>query len=275
MTSSRRWPQFRLRGTERAVYQQDGGIAHANRATMAHLALSGANQASVLSNTKALALHPDAAGVDVETTAGTFRARRVAVAAGAWTNQLLSAGLFPYQLTVTQEQVTYYGTPHRQAFLPRRFPIFIWHGERSFYGFPIFGETATKLGEHLGGPRTTVDARALDADPVRRDRSRGFLAEHLPNFLGPELYTKTCLYCMPADQDFILDVLPDQPNIAVVIRGGYGYKFAALFGYILRELLLESGTPHPIGSFARVGPVWQLSSASSKQSEESGCGSTT
>lgn len=246
---NQRWPQFRLNGTERALYQQDAGIVHANRATMTHIALAVSNQASVLANTKVLAIHPTGDCVDVETTAGTFHAQRVVLAAGAWTNQVLSAELFPQPLTVTQEQVTYYATPHRQAFLPHRFPVFIWHGERSFYGFPVFGETATKLGEHLGGPRTTADARTFEADPARRERYRGFLAEHLPDFLGPELYTKTCLYCMPADQDFILDVLPDQPNIAVAVGGGHGYKFAALFGHILRDLLLEGGTPHPIEEF--------------------------
>jgi len=76
-------------------------------------------------------------------------ARRVVVASGAWSNQVLRAVGIGLPLTVTQEQVTYFQTPHLREFAPDRFPIWIWHGgpRDCFYGFPIYGEVATKAGQ--------------------------------------------------------------------------------------------------------------------------------
>lgn len=34
---------------------------------------------------------------------------------------------------------------------PQHFPVFIWHGAHNFYCLPVYGEVATKLGQHLGG----------------------------------------------------------------------------------------------------------------------------
>uniref|UniRef100_UPI0015F08198 FAD-dependent oxidoreductase n=1 Tax=Pseudonocardia pini TaxID=2758030 RepID=UPI0015F08198 len=193
---------------------------------------------------------PDGAGVVVETADVTYRADRVVVAADAWTNQVLRECGLQLPLTVTQEQVTYYATPHLAEFSPARFPVFMWHGEHNFYGFPVYGEVATKLGQHMGGPETSADERTFDADPVRRKRYDRFVEEHLPRFGGPELYTKTCLYTVPPDQDFVLDTVPGHPQVTVVVGAGHAYKFAALIGGLLADLALDRTPAHPVDAFA-------------------------
>jgi sarcosine oxidase len=194
-------------------------------------------------------------GVEVETDEETYLADRVVVASDAWTNQVLAETGLRMPLTVTQEQVTYYATPNLREFSPERFPVFMWHGAHNYYGFPVYGEVATKLGEHMGGHEVTAQTRDFEPDLERQRRYREFLAERVPGFLGPELYTKTCLYTVPPDQNFVLDTLPGHPQISVAVGAGHAYKFAALIGEILSELALDGGSRSPIDSFSISRPA--------------------
>ncbi|MBW0115213.1 N-methyl-L-tryptophan oxidase, partial [Pseudonocardia sp. KRD-169] len=128
--------------------------------------------------------------------------------------------------------------------------MFMWHGRHNFYGFPVYGEVATKLDQHMGGDETTADTRGFDPDPVRRGRYAGFVERHLPRFGGPELYSRTCLYTVPPDQDLVLDTLPGAPQIVVAIGAGHAFKFAALIGGLLADLAQGRAPAHPIDAFS-------------------------
>src|SRR5215210_8898701 len=147
----RRWPQFHLRGSERAIFQKDSGLVDARKANAAHVALARARGATVLDETPVRAVRPSGEGVEVVTDGRTYLADRVVVASDAWTNEILRETGARIPLTITQEQVTYYATPNLKQFSPERFPVFMWHGRDNFYGFPVYGEVATKLGQHMGG----------------------------------------------------------------------------------------------------------------------------
>ena len=242
-----RWPQFRSHGTERAVHQRASGIVDARRANATHVALARGHGAEVREHAPVRALHDAGRHVEVVTDDEVYRAEHVVVAADARTNEVLDglyarAGLPPMPLTVTQEQVTYYATPNLLDFSPRRFPVFMWHGAENFYGFPVYGEVATKLGQHMGGNEVTADTRTYELDPLRRKRQEEFLAEHLPGFGGPELYTKTCLYMIPPDQDFVLGTVPGSPRVSVAVGAGHAFKFASLLGRILADIATTGTT---------------------------------
>ena len=245
----RRWPQFHLRGSERAIFQKDSGLVDARKANAAHVALARARGATVLDETPVRAVRPSGEGVEVVTDGRTYLADRVVVASDAWTNEVLRETGARIPLTITQEQVTYYATPNLKQFSPERFPVFMWHGGDNFYGFPVYGEVATKLGQHMGGHEVTADTRTFEPDPIRIQRYRNFLSRYIPGFLGPELYTKTCLYTIPPDQNFVIDALPEHPQISVAIGAGHAYKFAGLIGRILSELALEGESAFPIEAF--------------------------
>ena len=246
----RRWPQFRLAGTERAMYQRRSGIVDAARANATHDALARGHGAEVRENSPVRALHDAGSHVEVVLDDEVLRAEHVIVCADARTNEVLEGLGTELPLTVTQEQVTYYATPNLLDFSPGRFPVFMWHGADNFYGFPVYGEVATKLGQHMGGPAVTADTRTFEPDPLRRKRQQEFLAEHVPGFLGPELYTKTCLYTIPPDQHFVLDRVPGTPLVSVGVGAGHAFKFASLLGRILADLAVTGRTTHPIEPFA-------------------------
>lgn len=252
-----RWPQWRLTGSERALFQQDGGLVDPRRAIQTQVALARAHGATVLENTRVTRLQPTADGVDVVTENGTFTARRLVVTADAWTNQVLEGVGVQYPLTVTQEQVSYFATPNLRDFAPDRFPIWIWHGAEQgwFYGFPVYGEVATKAGEDVGGDVVTADTRTFEPNPRPLERLTHFLEQYLPGSLGPVLYTKTCLYTMPPDRNFIVETLPEYPQIAVAVGAAHAFKFSSLIGQILADLAVEGETRFPIAPFSSKRPA--------------------
>lgn len=257
-TLMERWPQFNLKGDERAVYQEESGIVDAGKANAVHVALARSHGAQVLEETPVRAIIPNENGsesVEIVTDYGSYYAGRAIVTADAWANQVLKETGHQLPLTVTQEQVTYYATPNLREFSPERFPVFMWHGEHNYYGFPVYGEVATKLGEHMGGHEVTAETRDFEPDPVKKGRYREFLEEYVPGFLGPELYTKTCLYTVPPDQNFVLDTLEEHPQISVAVGAGHAYKFAALIGEILSELALDGESSYPIEAFSLKRPA--------------------
>jgi sarcosine oxidase len=246
-----RFPQFRLDDGVRALYQADAGLVDAGRANATHGALARSRGATILDGTPVRSIRAGGDGVEVATDYGTFSGRRMIVAAGAWTNKVLRNVGVELPITCTQEQVTYFRAPDLDRFSPERFPIWIWHGgpESTFYGVPVYGEPGTKAGQDVGGDVVTVDTRTFEPNQRVLENLRGFLERCIPDSLGPELYTKTCLYDMPPDREFVLGVLPDLPQISVFNGAGHGFKFASLAGKILGELALYGETEYPIEAF--------------------------
>lgn len=241
----RRWPQWRLSDEHHGLYQADGGLADPNRANAAHQRLARAHGATLLDRTPVAGLR-DAGGGDIEVLTAdgaTHRAGRVVLAADAWTNRLLASFGRRLPLTITREQVTYYACPRPEDFAADRFPVWIWMDEPCFYGFPTYGEPGPKAAQDVGGRETSADERTFEPDPDAHARVDAFLQAHLPGAYGPDLSTKTCLYTLTPDRDFVLDRLPEAPNVLVALGAAHAFKYASLLGRILAELAVDGSTP--------------------------------
>jgi sarcosine oxidase len=197
---------------------------------------------------------------EIEVAAGgaVYRCRRLVIAAGAWSNGALTHLRMHLPLRVTKEQVSYFATPHRAEFQPDRFPVWIWMDDPCFYGFPIFGEPGTKAGQDAGGQEVSAETRTFEPDQAALRRTMEFLERYIPRSLGPIIYTKTCLYTLTPDRDFVIDRLPDHPNVVIGIGGGHGYKFASLIGRILSELAIDGRTERNIEPFRIDRAILQL-----------------
>jgi len=240
---SRRWPQWRLTDEHHGLFQPDAGLADPNRANVAHRDLARANGATLRPNAPATGLKDAGDLIEVEAGGERYRAGNVVLAADAWTNDLLDHFDRRLPLTITQEQVTYFACPRPADFAPDRFPIWIWMDVPCFYGFPTYGEAGPKAAQDVGGREVTPATRTFEPDAAALGRTRAFLEQHLPSALGPEIYTKTCLYTMPPDRDFVLDRLPDHPRVHVALGAAHGFKYASLFGRIVAERIGEGASP--------------------------------
>jgi sarcosine oxidase len=239
----RRWPQWRLADDVTGLWQAEGGIADPYRGNAAHRRLATDRGATLRDRERVNAIRPVGGAYEVETEQAVYEAGAVILATDAWTNQLLQSFDRQLPLAVTKEQVTYFRAADPAAFAPERFPVWIWMDDPSFYGFPVYGEAGPKVAQDCGGQPTTPDTRTFEPDPAILERVRAFLASHLPGALGPELLTKTCLYTITPERDFVVDRLPDAPGVVVGLGAAHGFKYASVMGRILAELAVDGSTP--------------------------------
>jgi sarcosine oxidase len=253
----RRWPVWRIPDSVGGLYQVDGGLVAAAKGNAAHLGAARAAGAALREDAPVTALRVKGGEVEVVAGGVTYRARRLVVAAGAWSNELLAHFGLRLPLTVTREQVVYYAAPNLAPFGHDRSPVWIWMDEPSFYGLPVFGEPAVKVAQDVGGSETSARARTFEPDLDGLDRVRSWCETYLPDSLGPEHLVKTCLYTLTPDRDFVVDRLPDHPEVLVVIGAGHAFKFASALGQILSELALDDTTDADLSAFAIDRPILQ------------------
>jgi sarcosine oxidase len=254
----RRWPQFTVGDEIHGLYQPESGIAMAARGYATHVRMAREHGATLRDRAPVERLRAVDGEVEVLAGGTAYRCRKLVIAAGAWSNAALTHFGMHLPLRVTKEQVTYFGTPHQEEFQPNRFPIWIWMDDPCFYGFPIFGEQGTKAGQDAGGEEVTAETRDFAPDRAALQRTVAFLEKYIPRSLGPIIYTKTCLYTLTPDRDFVIDRLPDHPQVVVGIGGGHGYKFASLIGRILSELAIDGRTERNIEPFRIDRAILQL-----------------
>ena len=250
----RRWPAFG-RGTAvtddvMAIYSPLTGIVAADRAIAALHRLAAEHGADLRPNTLVRRLRPIGGEVDVVTDGGAVRCGSVVVCADAWTNRLLEPLGHHIELAVTREQVTYFATDDLDDLRTGRFPVWIWMDDPSFYGFPEYGVAgAFKAAEDCGGPAVDPDTRTFDPDPEMEAR----LGEFVSRLVGDRPatpHTTTCLYTLTSDRDFVVDRLPDVPQISVGLGAAHGFKFAAWFGRQLAALAIGAEPGEELAPFA-------------------------
>jgi sarcosine oxidase len=82
---------------------------------------------------------------------------------------------------------------------------------------------------------------------------RAALEKRIPALNGPTLSALVCLYENSPDEHFLIDHLPDRPN--VIFGGGFsghGFKFATVVGEILADLA-TTGRATPDADFLTLG----------------------
>ncbi|XP_071785430.1 monomeric sarcosine oxidase-like [Asterias amurensis] len=250
-----RYPQFTASDNYVAVYQQGSGLVDAALANAVHIQLARKYGATVLEETKVEGMKKTEDGtIQVLTNRGTFRCRRLIVAAGAWANEVLDSAGVSLPLTVTQEQVVYLGTPNMKEFTKSKFPIWIYHSDTGLdlYGMPIHGNSGVKIGVDAGGQTVTAETRTFIPDQKRLKECLDFLKEHIPRSLGPILHAKTCLYTMPPDRHFVIDTChrTNYPEVVMCCGAGHAFKFASVLGRILSELAIDDRTEYDISGFS-------------------------
>lgn len=248
----RRWPQWQLDDDVTGLWQAQGGLVDPYQGNAAHRRLAAAHGATLRAQAPVRSLRDVGGGeIEVVTDDAAYRTGRVVLAADAWTNDLLASFGRRLPLQVTLEQVTYFACPDPAAFAPDRFPVWIWMDDPSFYGFPTYGEAGPKVAQDCGGQPVDLDRRSFERDEAAYSRVLDFVRRRLPAAAGPPIFTRTCLYTLTPERDFVVDRLPEHPGVVVVLGAGHGYKFASVLGRIAAELLEDGATPsaREIGAF--------------------------
>ena len=256
-----RWPQWRVGAETLALYQEESGLLDIRRANSAHISRARALGVTFLDQTPARRIAAAADHVEVHTDDEVFKARTLTICAGSWTDTLTVDLGLDIPLTLTQEQVSYFAAADLRPFAPARFPVWIFHGaifdgeEQTYYGFPVYGEAGVKLGRDMSGRYVTQETRSFSPNAEQTAENAAFLARYLPAAVGPELSSKTCVYDLTPDRNFVVDTVPGYPHISLCIGAGHAAKFAALLGHILGDLAIDGETGYQIGSFTLDRPA--------------------
>lgn len=247
----RRFPGFVPPPSMVALYQPDGGFVLSERAIVSYVTAAQNMGAEIHACEPVLQWQPDGSGVKVTTKQGEYKAACLVITAGPWVSQLmpnLAATAIP------QRQVLLWAQPRRpELFRLGAFPVFNLESSFGhFYGFPVYGVPGFKIGKFYH--------RHEDTDPNRVDRAihpedeevlREPIRHFFPEADGPTMAMKTCLFTNTPDKHFILDVLPDMPQVAIAAGfSGHGFKFASVVGEIMAELVTQGSSRFDLGMFS-------------------------
>jgi sarcosine oxidase len=244
-----RWPQFAVPDGVETVHTPDSGIVHASRSVAALQMQARAHGAVLRDRTPVERLSPGGSGVVVHTADGNVRARKVVLAADAWTNRLLDPIGAAVPLITMQEQVTYFRPADPDAFDRTRFPVWIWEDTCCFYGFPTYGEPTIKAARDRSDNLMTPEERTFVPSAELLDQLTAFMGATIPGS-GPALRTVTCQYAITPDRRFVIGPLDEHPDVIVALGAGHAFKFTPAIGRILAELAVDGGTGDDISEFA-------------------------
>lgn len=233
----RRFPQFDLPENALGLFQRDAGVLHADLCRDALVKRARHHGVVIAEQTEVLTIAPNAQGVDLKTTHGSYKASQLVIAAGAATGSLLQRLGLDLPLTLSREQVAFFRPKDAVLHGRGRMPIFILHlgGVLLSSGFPQLREAGMKL--MIENKRAvSEDEEGLDHDLLAQLEAQ--VTRLLPGLEPKALRAETCHYTLTPDEDFIIDRHPRHRHIVIVSAcSGHGFKFGALFGEAIADLV--------------------------------------
>lgn len=249
----RRWPVFRPRPDEIAVYEPGGGVLLAEEAVLAHQEVAIMAGAQALFGTKVLRWADLPGGcVSVLTTSGEFTADRLVLTAGPWFGKLVPE-TDPF---LAPERVVYHRfkpVGSEAALSPESLPAYIVKrpDTGNFYGFPSLPGIGVKIGLGYDGRSADPDKIDRNVYPDEAEEARRQLADWMPEAAGECLGSKVCMVTPTPDRHFILGIHPQHPQVILgALCAGHGFKFSSAMGEVLADLTIDGSTRQPLGHCA-------------------------
>ncbi|KAA9108067.1 N-methyl-L-tryptophan oxidase [Microbacterium rhizomatis] len=227
-------PDFRVPDGYRAVYDPHAGVVEASRGLAALRAVAEGHGADLRFDERLLGWDAIGDGVEVRTDAGTLRADRLVIAAGAF-----AASIVP-QLAPLLEVwriLTVTVAPGQKRGRPPGLGAFSVDREGGLvFGIPDADGNGVKLGVDA---RRVWDPEVAVAAPTDAEVAEmlALLSEYVPGLDHRDLEATACLYTMTEDKRFIIGPLAETPQVVVVSAcSGHGFKFAPAIGDAAADL---------------------------------------
>jgi sarcosine oxidase len=244
-----RYPAFTPAEDDVALWEPRSGYLRPERCIETFVELARSRGAETRYSEPVGSWHANADGVQLRTSSDTLDAGQVVFACGARMTSVLGESIPP----VVAERAVLFLMQPAQRELFQNLPIYLWDTPdgQTFYGFPHVDLPGAKVAMHHTGE--FCDPETVDRTVNAHDESRlrTAIGSRLPTLNGPVLDSLVCLYENSPDQHFMIDRLPDQPN--VIYAGGFsghGFKFASVVGEILADLVTR-GEATPDADFLR------------------------
>ena len=247
-----RFPGYQMPPETMALFQPQGGLLVPERCITAHVDLAVKHGAEVHTGERVLGWDILAdERVAVRTDAGRYVAEKLVICGGAWASKFapqLAGAAAP-----ERQVVIWLKTKQPDLFAPERFPV--WNGqvdEGRYYGFPEFNPSGKTPGMKFGRyhhREEIVDPDTVDRAVQPEDEAllREFAERYFPAGAGKTLNMVVCMFTNTADEHFLLDTLPDAPQVSIAAGfSGHGFKMASVVGEIMADLAQDGVTSHDI-----------------------------
>jgi monomeric sarcosine oxidase len=252
------------------LYQANGGTIDVQGVLRGYYKLAGAAGASLRAWEWVTAIEPSSAYVDVHTVKTTYRAGKVVLCLGAYVNDLLAPYGVKVNLEIWEMTFAYYQVLNPAVTYPMwfQFEDTPASGRSSlFYGFPSVPWARP------GYLRLAVDyASQISDSPTDRTHvpahpdihlTMDYIQRHMNGVSTQPTQMATCLVPLVPDNGYVLDfappAIPNRENV-VIATAGWAFKFAPIFGKIMKELAIDGESTWDIKpmSITRPGVVIDL-----------------
>ena len=246
-----RFPAFAIRDGDQGYHDAVSGFVRPEASIAAQLTQARKLGAQLHLDEKAIEIRQEGREAVVVTDKGTYRARQLIVAAGAYLPTLLGSDALNAHFKVTRQILFWFKAKdeaaHRQ-FTPDRCPVFIWQlaGEMVFYGFPALGGLAEgmKIATEYDAPTSACGVERTVTRQEIRHMVETFVKPAFPGLSEECVRTEVCLYTEVKGARFLIDRHPEHDRIIVASPcSGHGFKHSAAIGELLSRMALgECGT---------------------------------
>ncbi|MGB7338351.1 MAG: N-methyl-L-tryptophan oxidase [Phototrophicaceae bacterium] len=248
-----RFPGYRVPSEIKAVFQPQGGLLVPEKCIEAHVKVAQQHGATLHTDERVQGWDILADGrVRVTTDKGIYHAEKLVISGGAWASKLVPN--LVGKLTMERQVLIWLETKKPDWFTLNRFPV--WNGqfeEGRYYGFPEFNPSGDTPGMKFGRwhhRHEQVDPDTIDRNTYPEDEAllRQFGERYFPDGSGQTLNMKACMMTNTADEHWVLQNLPDAPQVSVAAGfSGHGFKMASVIGEIMADLAQNGTTQHNIG----------------------------
>lgn len=244
----KRFPHFRPSEDTVGLFEREAGILFPEDCIEAFLNEAAEHGARLRFEEAITEWKAESGTVHLQTTAGSYSAERLLIAAGPWTRHLV-----PDLPLEVERQVMHWFEPKPESppSTAEHLPVFLFEeaDEQHWYGVPDFGD-GVKVAIHHNGELTTVDALQREVAPADVEAVRALLEQRMPMANGRALRACVCMYTNTPDGHFLIDSHPLHEQVLIASPcSGHGFKFASIFGEILADLLTTGETSFDLSPF--------------------------
>ena len=248
--AGKRFHQFSIPDDYDILFEPDAGFLAPEKAIMLYTEQAILNGAVIKTGEKAIEWKIVGNDIKVTTNNASYTCKKLVITAGPWAGKMVPG--LSSKLTITRQVIAWVNPKKQEPFGLGHFPCWLIADETkpgAFYGFPSLpvetfgGPMGLKLAYHY--PGTVTDPDAVDRTTNQEDED--LLVNALHKFI-PEAYKstyvmKTCLYTNTPDENFILDILPDNDKVVIATGfSGHGFKFVSVVGQVMTDLAIRGKT---------------------------------
>ncbi|MGA7172413.1 MAG: N-methyl-L-tryptophan oxidase [Candidatus Dormiibacterota bacterium] len=249
---SQQFPPIHPQSDQVGLVELEAGVLAPEASVLAHLRQAARLGAELHFGERVQGWDVSDSGVEVRTESRWYRADRLVLTGGAWSEQLLD--LPELQLRVERQVMVWFAPSEIGPFTPPLCPVYLFElpDGAQYYGVPTRDGRTAKAARHHGGEDTSAETVRREVTAADITTVRAGLADTIPMLSSaPLARASTCLYTNSLDKHFVIGFHPSSSRVSLATGfSGHGFKFAPVVGEVMADLAEQGQTAHPIAEFA-------------------------